>query len=378
MDPLIGSAFLNLAGSGINAIMNGWSTAANYNIARAQIKAQQQANNKNIALMREINNSQIQHSNYINNLMRHDANNAISIKKNDLINAGYSTADPNLSGNSIAQLTNPSQSMAQVEPALSPAIAQQLMSTNNSFANSILDGASKMSGVFLSAAEARSANANASGQEINNSWLDAQNRVNYESTLQSIDVMVQDGLLKKSQAAVAIRQIDVMDSNMRLLEQQITSAMYENKVKPEMLNKTLLKLDEEINNLKSITANFKADTSNKQKQGAILDFEKRIKAVEASFAEMGINFNGQSLVDGLARLAASPNGHLMFDKLLSFIGNSLDTIIGHFLPGTSFKEFSEGVANGAKIVGSRIANGAKRVARVFRNGMSGAVKQRLK
>lgn len=71
------------------------------NALKRQIASQEKMNKDNILMQEAINQANIRNTREINSLMRHDANNAISIKKRDLQNAGYSTANPELTGSPI-------------------------------------------------------------------------------------------------------------------------------------------------------------------------------------------------------------------------------------------------------------------------------------
>lgn len=339
---------MSIIGSIIGAVGNIATSAmanrAQSKLADKQIAAQKEANDRNIEFQREanqqnlqtqrdINNQQIAFQKDVNSLMRHDANNAISIKKQDLVNAGYSTADPNMTGATSASLGSPTLGAAsvdapQVQSEFTPDMARMLSESYNSLSGSLLSGASLGAQIALQEAQARSANANASGQEIDNNWKDAQNAASYEQLLESIELMKKDGKIKNKQASLLSAQIDNMRTQTDSLTEQILSLRMENMLKPDMLIEDLNHLRATISNVKASTANLNADTSNKRVEHEILKYSKDIKKIERNFARMGINFNGNSIFDSLARLVSSPDGHVLFSRSLDFLSKSVDAIFG--------------------------------------------------
>lgn len=293
------------------------------NALKRQIESQEKMNKDNILMQEAINQANIRNSREINSLMRHDANNAISIKKRDLQNAGYSTANPDLSGSPIAQLSSPTLDAAHVESEFTPEMAEMYGGMYGSLADRLLSTGKLISDIQLQKAQARAANAGASGQEIDNDWKDALNSADYSSKLQAIENMKSAKVLTDEQANNASKQFEIMQAELDGLSADNAIKNYEVALHPFRYIKEMQHLDAIIGELQAKTANWNADTSNKRKEGEILDFRKRIESVAANFAEMGVNFNGSSIVDSILRLIASPRGSELGSSAVSFIRNSI-------------------------------------------------------
>lgn len=335
-------AFGNVASSIINA-------NSQKKFQKQQIAAQQAANRYNVQSQERINNQNIEFQERINNIMRKDESTAIQRKKRDLQAAGYSTADPNITGHSSAALSAPGLAAPQVQPEFSPEMSAQVLSANQGVANSIIDSAKFLTDAALTKAKTKEANENAKGMEIANAWSDAEHQLNYSQTLEVIENLKKDGKIKDKEAEKLTMDISQINSNIDLLREQIIGLREENKIKPKRLSKELIKLDEEINHIKSVIANTKADTDLKKIDKDIKGFEKRIRSVEANFAEMGINFNGNSIIDALSRVALSPRGSEVFPKTIEFIGSTFRGILSSL-----FEHVSEGAEIGKGILKSAV------------------------
>lgn len=313
----------SIISSGIGSLANGIGSIINSKaqekITDKLIASQKEANERNIASQERINQMNIDNTNMNNALMRQDAHNAISIKKRDLINAGYSTADPNLTGSSFASLTNPSLQASHVDPEYNEAMAQIDSNAVTSLSNSLLDGAKIMSEIKLNEANAKSSNANAESTEINNKWLDAQLSVNYDISLESLNNLKKDGKIKDKEFEKYEKEFNLLDNQINLISEQYLGLVFDNQFKPYRYTTELRKLNKEIINLQS-------DIDIKEVDKGIKKFEKRLKEIEVDFAEIGINFNSNDLVTAIARIVGSPRGHEVFTIASQFLSNSIDEI----------------------------------------------------
>lgn len=303
---------------------------------KKQIAADKAMNERNIAFQRETNQQNIDFQREINDIMRRDNRHAIQTKKNDLINAGYSVADPNMQGASVASLGAPDIQSPRVISEFNPAMSQQLLNAGSHFSDSIINTAKTLSDIALNKAKVKESNANATGQEIENAWSDAEHAAHYETTVQTLENLKKDSKIKDQEYNKLVADINSVNESVRLIREQVDLAKTENKFKPSILQNTADHIAALIDNLDSATDLNKSEKS-------IKDFEKRIKSVEATFAELGINFNGSSYVDALLRAAASPRGKEIIPLVASFIKDSLNGVFSNILP--SKDEFIEGSKN---------------------------------
>lgn len=303
---------------------------------KKQIAADKAMNERNIAFQRETNQQNIDFQREINDIMRRDNRTAIQTKKNDLMNAGYSAADPNMQGASVASLGAPDIQSPRVVSEFNPAMSQQLLNAGSHFSDSIINTAKTLSDIALNKAKVKESNANSTGKEIENAWSDAEHAAHYETTVQTLENLKKDSKIKDQEYNKLVADINSVNESVRLIREQVDLAKTENKYKPSILQNTADHIAALIDNLDSATNLNKAEKS-------IKDFEKRIKSVEATFAELGINFNGSSYVDALLRAAASPRGKEIIPLVASFIKDSLNGVFSNILP--SKDEFIEDSKN---------------------------------
>lgn len=330
--------------SGIGSIISsGINAFSAHSQQKKQIAADKAMNERNIAFQRETNQQNIDFQREINDIMRRDNRNAIQTKKNDLMNAGYSAADPNLQGASVASLGAPNIQSPQVASEFNPAMSQQLLDAGSHFSDSIINTAKTLSDIALSKAHVKESNANATGKEIENAWSDAEHAAQYDTTLQTLENLKKDSKIKDEEYNKLVADINSVNETIKLTREQVDLAKTENKFKPSILQNTSDHLSALIDNLDSSTDLNKTEKS-------IKDFEKRIKSVEANFAELGINFNGSSYVDALLRAAASPRGKEIIPLVASFIKDSLSGIFSNIIPskGQFIKDSKEFIKNAGK------------------------------
>lgn len=325
----------SLAGTlfqGINGIMSGINT-------NKMIKAQKEMNERNIASQEKINQQNIDFQQGINDIMRHDANNAISIKKQDMINAGYSTADPNMQGNAIAQLGSPQLQAPQVESEFNSDMANYQQNAIGSFAQSLLDNANVLTDIQLKKAQSREHNSNADFRERELAWYDVNQAVAYKGALANIYQSVTAGDYNKVAADEKVQTIENLKEQFKLLREQVISAKLDNKFKPKKLKLEVDSMQQSLNNLKATyqeilsvvrlnrekvnteksaqSLNYSGARLNDAKKetevslknlniskeqqikidNGIKEFEKRTAAVKYNFAKYGINFDSSNYLD---------------------------------------------------------------------------------
>lgn len=261
-------------------------------------------NQQNIASQERINQQNIDFQKGINDIMRHDANNAISIKKQDMINAGYSTADPNMQGNAIAQLGSPQLQAPQVESEFNPDMANYQQNAIGSFAQSLIDNANTMADIQLKQAEATEKDAHASYLRKQTNWVDLKELMSYKQAVENILNAQTNREFTEVQKQEVLQGIENMKSQNDLLQEQIIMARIKNKFEPEKCQLAIKELRATINNLRATYNNILADTSRKKSETA-LNYEK----INTEKTQQGLNQSMAENQDSQANLNKSKSIH---------------------------------------------------------------------
>lgn len=354
IDPFTVGSIISAGGSLVsNLLGNSLSGKAAAQLARDQIKAQQDMNNRNIAFQEaanaaniasqeKINQQQLDYSKQINDLMRHDAKHAISDKRQDLMRGGYSTADPSLSGFSAASLSSPALAAPhvtapQVESEFTPQMASTLIDSKNSTISRTTQLASTIADIALKRAQTINTDENTKSLVKSNAWIDLEKDASYSLMLQNIDNAFKDGQIKQKQADMLANELSTFKTRFDLLQEELSSAKTHNKYLDE-------RLSTDISEVLTRITNIKADTDNKNIQKSLLGIDKDLKELEYKYAKMGINFHASDLFSSIARIAVSGTGPEILDSVMT----SIDQMIGTFV---------EGIANGAVTLGNNIVDG---------------------
>ena len=320
-----------LLGSVGSVISSGFNALSANKQTKKMIQAQKEMNERNIQAQQDINTQNINFQREINDIMRHDNNNAISIKKRDLQNAGYSTANPDLQGMPAASLGSPQLTAPQVQSEYTPDMARQQLDAGTSFASSLLNSASTHAQIALARAQTKETNSRATGQEISNSWLDAQLKANYKQTLANTDNILSQTKLNDKQREKVVKEFDLIDGQLNLIASQYVNQQYKNAYEIDTLEKNLQLLGATINKIKAETADARASANLKYRQSVLTGFESRLKQIQVGFAEMGINFNSNDLLSTLLRISSVPgNGSALLDNALDFIGDFSESLFDNF------------------------------------------------
>lgn len=305
-----------------------------------QIAAAKEMNRYNIASQEHINQQNVDTQLKINSILRNDANNAIGIKKRDLINSGYSTANPEFSGNPVATLTSPNRIAPQMQSEFTSDMAQaeiarrrQITDAHLGGLHSLFEGASTNAMVSLSKAQERSANASASGQEIDNDWKDVNYSLSYQQSLEVLSNLKKDGKIKDKEFEKFAYEFSNMDQQFKLMDSQVQLAQIQISQAPERFEKEMSHLSASIAQLNSLASNLNADTSNKYKEGDLLDLKAQLERIRVSYANIGINFDSGGLFDSLARIIMSGKGDLVINNAIDFISSALTGLYDRVVSG---------------------------------------------
>lgn len=293
--------------------------ASSKNIKRS-IASQEKMNADNVAFQERANKQNIDFQREVNSIMRNDSNNAIRIKKQDLINSGYSTADPSLTGATAASLGSPTLTAPQVQSEYTPEMAAQQLQSFQSVSDSLINSASMLADTNLKRAQAEGI-----GRE--NDWIDAKNKLLVANLAQDIENKVANKDLTKEQAKVCNKQLYVMDEQIGVLFEQSREKALTNQFVYDRCKKELRNLDSVWSQMQASIANMKADTDNKKVQKVLLEHERDLKKIELKFAEMGINFNGSSMLDALLRIVASDKGGTLVNQALHFLSETFRNML---------------------------------------------------
>lgn len=337
-------SWIGSAVGGIGSLIAGnQANKAQAHIADRQIAAQREMNDRNIAFQREanaaniasqekINQQNIDFQQGVNDLMRHDSLHAISNKRDDLMRAGYSTADPSLSGFSSATLSSPSLTAPQVTaPQVqsefpSEAAANSILAKNSVISN-LSTMANTLTDIALKRAMTDKTKSETEGLKKSNAWIDLEKDAAYSLALQSIENAVKDGTIKDYIAQDMANDLATFSTRFDLLKEELAAAKTNNKYLED-------KLFADITHVNSLVANIDIDTSNKMIHEQILGVEHELKKIEKKFAEYGIDFHSSDLVSSIAKLAISGKSSEVVKSVIQSIKDIFATLTEEAFPVT--------------------------------------------
>lgn len=324
-DPL--SAGISAAGGLIGGLFGGFSskkiakmqTAAAKEMNERNIASQEAINAANVASAERINQMQIDFQQGINDMMRYDSKHAISDKKADLIRAGYSMSDPSLQGFSAASLGGISPQMAQqvapqVQSEFDGSAAANSIASRNSSINAILGAASTASTIALQKAQARSQNASATGQELDNAWKNVQNQAALEETYGRIAKLVSDKKVSENTAAKVLKEIDLFGKQIEIAEENIAQLKFTTAHQAEQFKA-------QIDNLRAATDDLVASKDLKEQQSAVAKAQAAYQNIKNEFARVGINFDDNNTLSSLLKLAHKGQARLLTSEVFTAIGD---------------------------------------------------------
>lgn len=302
--------------------------AATKEMNERNIASQEAINAANVASAEKINQSQIDFQQGINDMMRYDAKHAISDKKADLVRAGYSMADPSLQGFSAASLGGISPQMAQqvapqVASEFDSSMAANAIAGRNSSINAILGAASTASTIALQKAQARSQNANATGQEIDNAWKEVQNQANLQSIYTSINESVSRKELNEKQGAEILKNLDLLDQNIAIAKENVTQLKFTSATQAD-------RFFAELANLRAATADLKASKTLKESQAAYNDLLSAFQKIKNDYADFGINFDDNNALSSLLKLAHGGHVRELSHQVATAIGDIFKGLFDSF------------------------------------------------
>lgn len=288
----------------------------------ANIASQEKINQSNVDMQREVNQANIDSTERINSLMRHDAKHSISDKKADLQRAGYSTADPNQTGFSVASLTAPSLGAAtQVAPRVEPEFNQQgvanAIASRRSSVQNLTDLMQTLADIKLKDKQSENIGVDSDIKKVDLEWKGAEYYTRISSMYNTIDNIAADTSVKKETVNKLKTDVSLATKQCELLGEQIEQMKFTNKTNEERFRT-------EMDNLKASIYNLRSSADLSASQTEINQFKKRVSSVEAIMSEHGVSFNGGSFVDAILRLSLAPNSSELMTQLQDFTGSVID------------------------------------------------------
>lgn len=362
LDPFIIGSAISAGGSLFSSL---FGNKKDKELLKMQIQSQRDMNNRNLAFQEaanaqnvasqeRINQSQIDFQKEINSLMRKDAKHAISDKRADLMRAGYSTADPSLSGFSAASLgapalTAPQVTAPQVESEFSPQMASTLINSKNAAISNATQLATALTDISLKRAQKSKTDAETEGIVKSNAWIDLEKDASYSLLLQTIDNSFKDGVIKQKQADMLANELSAFKTRFDILNEELSSLKISNKSLEDRFKADLSETLARVSNMKS-------DTKKKDLERDLLSIDKDLKALELKYAKMGINFNASDLFSSIARIAGQGTAPQILDAVMTSIDQMIGTLVEGLFKGavTLGKNVVKSVANGAGYVAKKL------------------------
>ena len=274
--------------------------------------------------------------------------------------AGYSTADPSLSGFTTASLTSPTLTAPQqvapmVESEFTPQMADTLIKAKSSSLANTAQMFQTIADISLKRAQTEKTKAETTGLVKNNAWIDLEKNALFAQTLEQTELLHQQGKVSQKTADKLANDLSMFSTQMDMLNTQL-----------ELAKKQLGSFDVEfLNRMAEVTAridNVNADTANKNKQGELLSIQKEFDSIVRDYAKMGINFNSSNLFHAIGALLTSNAPADLVDSVSNTIREVISSV---------FTNVVDGVTDAVTNVPGAIVSGAKKVGKAIIDKFNG-------
>lgn len=311
-----------IVSSGLNSIIDGFDKQAAQNqsyaqsmkIAQMQMQSNHQMNAANIASQEKINQQMIDFQRDVNAIMRYDSKHAISDKKADLMRAGYSTANPEMTGFSAASLGSPTLTAPHVASEFdSGALIGGLDSftkMNESLAH-----------IGLMRAQAAATDVAAEGARIDNAYKDAEHKLGLTKLGEEIDTLVANRDLTEKQGRKVLKEIEVAEQQRENLVEAVKAAKFDNEHRQERFDAEMRESKARIDEIAA-----KVDVLGVEK--AIKQIDKEIREIEKTLQSYGISPSGTDFFSAIMRVIHSPEGIPFLSSALTYLGQWFDIARG--------------------------------------------------
>lgn len=311
-----------IVSSGLNSIIDGFdrsdAQSANYKqamqIAQMQQQSNQQMNAANIASQEKINQQMIDFQREINSIMRQDSKHAISDKKADLMRAGYSTANPEMTGFSAASLGAPTLTAPQVASEFdSGALIGGLDSftkMNESLAH-----------IGLMRAQQASTEVATEGARIDNLYKDVEHILGQQKLGEEIKTAIANRELTEKQGRKVLKEIEVAEQQRDNLAEAVKAAKFDNEHRQERFDVEMREAKARIDEIAA-----KVDVLGVEK--SIKEIDKEIRYIEKTLQSYGISPSGTDFFSAIMRVIHSPEGIPFLSSALTYLGTWFDIAQG--------------------------------------------------
>lgn len=311
-----------IVSSGLNSIIDGFdkdaaqkkSYAQAMKIAQMQMQSNQQMNAANIASQEKINQQMIDFQKDVNAIMRYDSKHAISDKKADLMRAGYSTANPEMTGFSAASLGAPTLTAPHVASEFdSGALIGGLDSftkMNESLAH-----------IGLMRAQSASTEVATDGARIDNLYKNVEHILGQQKLGEDIKVAIANRELTEKQGRKVLKDIEVAEQQRGNLAEAVKAAKFDNEHRQERFDAEMRESKARINEIAA-----KVDVLGVEK--SIKEIDKEIREIEKTLQSYGISPSGTDFFSAIMRVIHSPEGIPFLSSALTYLGQWFDIALG--------------------------------------------------
>lgn len=311
-----------LVSSGLNSIIDGFdkseSQGAAYKqamqIAQMQMQSNQQMNAANIASQEKINQQMIDFQKDVNAIMRFDSKHAISDKKADLMRAGYSTANPEMTGFSAASLGAPALTAPHVASEFD---SGALIGAFDSFTKMN----ESLAHIGLMRAQSASTEVATEGARIDNLYKDVEHLLGQQKLGEDIKSAVANRELTEKQGRKVLKEIEVAEQQRLNFAEAVKAAKFDNEHRQE-------RFDAEMRESKARISEIAAKVDVLGVEKSIKELDKEIREIEKKLQSYGISPSGTDFFSAIMRVIHSPEGVPFLSSALTYLGQWFDVAQG--------------------------------------------------
>lgn len=292
----------------------GASSKHSMRIAQMQMQSNQQMNAANIASQEKINQQMIDFQKDVNAIMRYDSKHAISDKKADLMRAGYSTANPEMTGFSAASLGAPALTAPHVASEFD---SGALIGAFDSFTKMN----ESLAHIGLMRAQSASTQVATEGARIDNLYKDVEHLLGQQKLGEDIKSAVANRELTEKQGRKVLKEIEVAEQQRLNFVEAVKAAKFDNEHRQERFDAEMRESQARINEIAA-----KVDVLGVEK--AIKELDKEIREIEKKLQSYGISPSGTDFFSAIMRVIHSPEGLPFLSSALTYLGKWFDIAQG--------------------------------------------------
>lgn len=311
-----------LVSSGLNSIIDGFDKSESQSdaykqamqIAQMQMQSNQQMNAANIASQEKINQQMIDFQKDVNAIMRYDSKHAISDKKADLMRAGYSTANPEMTGFSAASLGAPALTAPHVASEFD---SGALIGAFDSFTKMN----ESLAHIGLMRAQSASTEVATEGARIDNLYKDVEHILGQQKLGEDIKSAIANRELTEKQGRKVLKDIEVAEQQRLNFAEAVKAAKFDNEHRQE-------RFDAEMRESKARISEIAAKVDVLGVEKSIKELDKEIREIEKKLQSYGISPSGTDFFSAIMRVIHSPEGVPFLNSALTYLGQWFDIARG--------------------------------------------------